>query len=148
MNPDLDLAQCSLAATTCLNNHLRRATRSVSNLYDEALRPSGLRGTQFSLLVALALATPVTITALAEGMMMDRTTLSRNLKPLTRDGLVTVAAGDDQRQRVISITPAGATRLAAAFPLWQTAQQRMLDSLGIQEIENLVMSLATAVDMT
>ncbi len=90
-----ELAHC----TSCACFNLRKVTRAVTQLYDELLRPAGLRVTQFSLLVAVRMAGPVGVTRLVELTVMDRTTLTRNLELLQKQGLIEVASGEDRRTR-------------------------------------------------
>ncbi len=116
------------ANCTCFN--LRKATRAVTQAYDQALKPSGLRATQFSLLGAVEKHGPVGMTALARALVTDRTTLTRNLKPLIALGLLRVVDGADRRERPIALTAAGRKRLAKAMPMWREAQIYMTDSLG------------------
>src|SRR5215468_6097624 len=108
---------------TCLCLHLQRAARAVARRFDAALRPLGLTNGQFSLLVSLNRAEPPSIGSVAALLAMDRTTLTANLKPLERRGLVKVAVdAADRRSRLMSLTPAGRALLAAAIPLWKRAQ--------------------------
>ena len=118
----------STANCTCFN--LRKAARAVTQLYDEALKPSGLRATQFSLLTAVATTGPVVMTALAKTLVMDRTTLTRNLRPLLDQGLLEVVAVDDRRQRPIALTVLGREKLDVALPLWREVQSRLAEDLG------------------
>ncbi|WP_246101966.1 MarR family winged helix-turn-helix transcriptional regulator [Methylobacterium terricola] len=117
--------------TRCSNAALRRATRSVGQLYDEALAPSGLRTTQYGLLATIrGLGTP-TMGALAEAMVMDLSGLAHTLKPLTRDGYVSVVPDPlDRRARRIALTEAGAATLDRATPLWRAAQARFEAAFG------------------
>ena len=94
-------------ARACACANLRKAARAVTQLYDAALAPSGLKATQFTLLVTSRLSGEATINGLAERMAMDRTTLSRNLKPLVRDGLLEVSPGGDGRTRLVRISLEG-----------------------------------------
>jgi DNA-binding MarR family transcriptional regulator len=110
--------------------NLRKATRAVTQLYDRHLRPSGLKGTQFSILAVLANTGPSRLSRLAEVLVMDRTTLSRNLEPLERDGLVSVTSGKDRRTRQVALRPRGRKALAGALPLWEAAQEQVLRELG------------------
>jgi DNA-binding MarR family transcriptional regulator len=107
-------------ACVCVN--LRCAARAVSYLYDEALAASGIKITQFSLLRAVERNEPIAITALAEELELDRTTLARNLGPLERDRLVLLVAGDDQRVTEVRLTAGGRAAIARALPLWEKAQ--------------------------
>jgi len=124
------------ANCTCFN--LRKAMRVVTKMYDEALKPSGLRTTQFSLLATANGKKPITITELAEVLVTDRTTLTRNLKPLLKQNLVEIVDGDDQRQRLIAVTSKGKTTLTEALPLWREAQSRLISILGQDRWESLV----------
>jgi len=108
---------------TCLCLHIQRAARAVGRRYDDVLRPMQLTNGQFSLLVSLNRAEPPSIGSVAALLAMDRTTLTANLKPLERRGLVKVAVdAADRRSRLMSLTPAGRALLAAAIPLWKRAQ--------------------------
>ncbi len=130
----------------CLCFNLRKAARAVTQLYDAALEPAGLRATQFSLLAVLDGRDPVTITDLARAMVMDRTTLTRNLRPLEKQGLVAIAPGDDRRTREVSLTRRGRRTLATAVPRWRHAQTRMLDTLGDRRARHLLGELSGAID--
>lgn len=117
-------------AAGCACRNLRRTARAVTQLYDESLRPSGLRITQFTLLVAVAIGEPVLVTRLADALSLDRTTLARDLKPLTGRGLVEVTAGEDRRTRVVRLTSQGRQAIGRAYPLWQRAQTRIVEVAG------------------
>ena len=117
-------------AAGCACRNLRRTTRAVTQLYDETLRPSGLRITQFTLLVAVGLSEPVPITRLADALSLDRTTLARDLKPLAKQGLVKITAGADRRMRKVRLTRQGREAIGRAYPLWQQAQARILEGSG------------------
>jgi DNA-binding MarR family transcriptional regulator len=132
------------AYDTCACFNLRKATRAVTQMYDDILRPSGLRATQFSLLEVLRQAGPINMTALAEAAVADRTTLTRNLAVLAEQGLIEVREGDDARVREVSLTPAGKARLASAQPYWSEAQKRMTAALGGARMERLLGDLAAA----
>jgi DNA-binding MarR family transcriptional regulator len=101
---------------------LRQATRRATQIYDEFLAPSGVRGTQFSILAKLRAGGPTAIGEMARRLVMDRTTLGRNLEPLRRQGMVRLAAGADRRQREIHLTEKGLAAIRRAIPLWQRAQ--------------------------
>jgi DNA-binding MarR family transcriptional regulator len=118
------------ATASCCCFHLRRATRAVTQLYDEALRPAGIRATQLALLSLLRERSPVNIVELSEMLGVDRTTLTRNLGPLERDGLLDIAPGADRRTREVSITAAGRERVVVAAPLWRAAQDTLQERLG------------------
>ncbi len=132
-------------AGTCTCGNLRRAMRAVTQAYDAALAPSGLRATQFNVLVAIAHIGRPPLSRLAEALVMDRTTLSRNLRPLERDGLVAIAAGGDRRTREIRLTPKGRKALERALPLWERVQGRMRAGFGRKRWQALRGDLDVAV---
>jgi DNA-binding MarR family transcriptional regulator len=104
---------------------VRQAARHVTQFYDQCLAPSGLRTTQFSILAKLRRLGPMTINALAADLVMDRTTLGRNILPLQREGLIAVVKGRiDRRSKELRVTEAGAERLRAAVKGWVEAQAR------------------------
>jgi DNA-binding MarR family transcriptional regulator len=144
---NLDAARLREVARACACANLRSAARALTQLFDEALARSGLRATQFTLLVTSRLMGESTINELAERMAMDRTTLSRNLKPLVRSGLLEVRPGEDGRTRLVRITPAGERSLEEAYPLWQQAQQEIVDVLGEERHEALLGDVARMVSL-
>jgi DNA-binding MarR family transcriptional regulator len=135
--------QAAVLRCTCFN--LRKAARAVTQMYDEFLRPSGLRATQFSLLMLIRGMGPVRITELAEHAVMDRTTLKRNVELLEREGLVRIRPGSDARVREVSLTAAAEERLAEALPLWQRAQAHVTRELGQGRADRLLADLSAAV---
>ena len=110
----------------CLNFQLRRTSRLLSRYYDDALRPLGLRGTQFNLLAVLAQTGPIAITVLADLVGMERSALARNLKPIERRKLVTVTPGKDKRTRTVTLAPLGRRKLEEALPEWDQAQTQLI----------------------
>lgn len=105
---------------TCLCLHVQRAARALARRFDEALRPVGLTHGQFSLLNALNRPQPATLGAVARLLVMDRTTVTAALKPLERDGLVSIQADpSDRRSRLLTLTEKGLETLAAAVPIWR-----------------------------
>lgn len=133
-------------ACACAN--LRRASRVVTQLYDAALAPSGLRCTQFTLLATSRLMGEAKLNELAGQMEMDRTTLSRNLGPLVREGLADVVPGEDSRTRLIRVTSAGESALDEAYPMWQTAQEQVVEALGRERFEVLLGGLGQTVALS
>lgn len=115
--------------TPCLCAALRKATRAVTRLYDEALRPAGLRVTQYSLLRNLARGEQ-RMRDLAGVLVVEETALNRSARGLAERGWIAIRTGDDRRERRLSITPAGRAVLAASEPLWAAAQRRMAGELG------------------
>lgn len=116
--------------TQCLCTKLRRAARSVSRFYDEALADTGLKVAQFSLLRHLRRLDRPSISELAEAMGLDRSTLGRNLRVLEGDGLLRLTGGEDQRNRLVELTPAGLDAVERGTPAWEDAQRRLAGRLG------------------
>ncbi|MCZ6916309.1 MAG: MarR family transcriptional regulator [Gemmatimonadetes bacterium] len=134
------------AGAECLAFALKKAARRVTRSYDDALRPAGIRSTQFSLLATIGCYGSLTVNELAESVVMDATTLSRNLRPLVRDGIIRSTPGKaDRRRRLVSLTKKGARVLEQALPLWSTAQASMGRHLGADLTERLVGELKNVV---
>ena len=129
---------------TCLCLHLQRAARAVARRFDAALRPLGLTNGQFSLLMSLNRPEPPRMAAVAALLAMDRTTLTANLKPLERRGLVTVAVDDaDKRGRRLTLTPAGQAVLVAAVLVWEKQHAAIEGLLPDTEPDRLRADLRT-----
>jgi DNA-binding MarR family transcriptional regulator len=137
-----------LAATPCLCNTLRQASRAVSRLYDEELRGVGLRTTQYSLLRHLSRLGEVRQRDLGSSTSLDETTLTRNLRPLVKSGWVAVRAGEDRREKLFKITAGGAAKLEEARPAWQQAQERMRSLLPEGVWQNLLTVLPEVARLT
>ncbi|OLP18633.1 MarR family transcriptional regulator [Leptolyngbya sp. 'hensonii'] len=135
----LNLAQLEEIGTSCTCFNLRKASRAVTQFFDQELEPSGLLVTQFTILVAIAISGSGTISDLAQVLAMDRTTLTRNLKPLERDDFIQIEPGPDQRTRIVNLTETGQVALAQAIPLWETAQTHLIGKLG-QERWSILLS--------
>ena len=115
----------------CNGTALRKATRRVSQLYDAVLAPSGLRSTQFAILMRIARSGRPRMTDIADALVLDRSALAHNLKPLERDGLIDVSADpEDRRSRLATLTPAGRSRLRTAIELWTRAQAAFENAYG------------------
>jgi DNA-binding MarR family transcriptional regulator len=125
---------------------IRSAARHVTQLYDQLLAPTGLRATQFSILAKLKNKGPLAINALADDMVMDRTTLGRNIQPLERDGLLKIhPAPSDRRAKELHLTKAGAKRLQSGFEAWAKAQARFEAGFGTKRAAELRTSLRAVV---
>jgi DNA-binding MarR family transcriptional regulator len=139
-------AQPIPAICNCLA--LRQATRHVTQFYDRVLTPTGLRTTQLSILARLKGAGPMTINALAGELVMDRTTLGRNILPLVREGLVAVARRrGDRRSKELRVTEAGAVRLRAALKRWARAQAQFAAVFGddrTSQLRSLLHAVSTS----
>ncbi len=117
---DLPFSVTLQVRDSCLCLHIQRAARAVARRFDAALRPLGLTNGQFSLLMSLNRPEPPSIGSVAALLAMDRTTLTANLKPLERRGLLKVTVGDaDKRRRRLTLTPAGRALLVAAVAVWK-----------------------------
>lgn len=127
----------------CLGFNVRKTARILAKAYDDALAPCGLKGTQFSVLAGLRSQGPLAMNELAALLKMDRTTLTRNLKPLERRGLVQGQSGNDRRQRATALTEEGTKLLAEAIPHWIRVQSRLVSLMGESEAEQLRASLRT-----
>jgi DNA-binding MarR family transcriptional regulator len=115
----------------CVGFRLRKATRMVSQFYDQALQPFGFTGPQFSLLAHLPRGRQVAVGQLAEELGMEASTLTRNLRPLQRRGLLTlVEAPYDRRVKLVLSTKAGQELFAKAIPAWRTARSRLENAIG------------------
>lgn len=132
----------SAHSLACACANLRSTTRLVTQFYDGFLQPSGLQTSQYSLLTRLARFEAISLSQFAQVMVMDRTTLTRNLEPLIRRGLVARVQGQDQRMRMIQITPQGRDLQATARPLWEQAQARIVGAFGSERFQALIGELA------
>src|SRR5258708_11912763 len=117
-------------AGTCAPFTFRRDARAVTRFYDQALEPCGIRSTQFTILVGVAKTQPTSISALANVLVIDNTTLTRSLRLLKKQGLVSVSERGAKRQRFLRLTPKGERTLAESLPVWRAAQERFVQSLG------------------
>jgi DNA-binding MarR family transcriptional regulator len=112
----------------CLCTLARRYARSLTDLYDRAIEPSGLKVTQLSLLRAIERLDRPSLTSLADATGLDRSTLGRNLRVLERSGLIMLVPGDDERTRVPELTTKARQAVAMAKPLWDAIQQQLLSA--------------------
>jgi DNA-binding MarR family transcriptional regulator len=138
----------SLDVRRCVCANIRRTDRAITQFYEAILAPSGLHMTQFTLLATIAEAAPIPLTRLADLLVMDRTTLTRNLGPLTREGRVSIEMGEDRRTRLVTLTEAGEQVLAQALPLWRQAQTHMQQALGQSRLERLLNELSTVITLS
>ena len=128
----------------CVCARLRRASRAVTRLYDDALAPAGLTVTQFSLMGSLSRMDRPSLSELAAFTAHEKSALWRTLQPLIRQGWVEAVADEDRRARRLSLTGDGRRRLGEAMPRWRTAQARMAETLGPREAA--LMTLLTEVE--
>ncbi len=132
----------------CACFNVRKAARAITQLYDDVLRPSGLRVTQFSILAVTRRLGPVTVTRLAEETVTDRTTLTRNLKVLSQQKLVRIVPGDDRREREVSLTDRGRAAVAQAYPMWKDVQAQVAQRLGRERFRRMLSDLGETVALT
>jgi DNA-binding MarR family transcriptional regulator len=131
----------------CVCSQVRRLARKLSSLYDALLSPEDVTITQYSLLANIARAGQLSHMLLAEKVGMERTTLTRNLRPLTKAKWVAAAPGKDRRQHLLQLTAAGRRKLVRTLPLWEQAQRRFLSEIGsetMQELRALLVSTESA----
>ena len=127
-----------LPSLPCLCATLRRCTRALTQHYEDALRPFGLRGSQFTILQVLELAGGVAQGQLGEILAMDSTTLTRTLDIMERHGWITKRSGKDRRERLLRLAKAGQIQLNRALPAWQKVQSRLRRRLGDEHWEQLM----------
>lgn len=137
-----DLAECGQC--TCFN--LRKASRIVTQYFDDSMRSIGLRGTQFTLLANAFAYSPITVTRMSEIMIVDRTTLGRNLLPMEKSGLIKVESGDDRRTRIVKITDVGKRKLTEAYPLWKETQENIKQKMGLENWGSMISNISNLVD--
>ncbi|MDR5905647.1 MarR family winged helix-turn-helix transcriptional regulator [Franzmannia qiaohouensis] len=130
MDDEISNEALDLVAGECICRRARMVARTVTRVFDDALRPCGLRITQFTLLVAIGKGAPDSISLLAEWLAMERTTLVRNLQLLEKEGLIERGPEGGRRAKATRLTQAGRQRLAEAFPYWEQAQKTMHQRLG------------------
>ena len=127
-------------ASPCTSFKVRSLSRRISLLYDDVLAPSGLRGTQYSLIAHARRprgGVPPSVSELAASLFTDRTTLTRNLRPLVAAGLVSIERGSDARSKAVVVTDAGEQAFREARRLWKVAQARVREIAGAQEVARL-----------
>jgi len=131
----------------CISLDLRKANRVMSQIYDQYLSACGIKGTQFTILRATNVLGQTTNKQLQEVLVLDQTTLSRNLKPLLRDGFISAKEGDDRRVKVLTLTQDGYKMFEKADKQWQQAQTEVKEKLGekntalLHSLSNAIVSL-------
>lgn len=136
-------ANSPLSPDACILRHVARVSRAVVAAYDPALAPFGLTGHQFNLMMTLGNMGPMTVGALADTLGMDASGVPRAIRPLADEGLIGVERGTDRRQRLLSLTPAGRTRLDRATPAWTRVQAELIDAIGANRWVSLMSELRT-----
>lgn len=142
VSDDASHAIAAQVPPTCMGWHIRRASRILTQMYDTALRPTGLVVNQFTLLVAIQLCEPLSITQLAEALFADQTTTTRNVKLLEKQGFVAIAPGEDRRVKLVSLTAKGNAVLTEALPLWEQVQADLSQRFGDEKWQTLLSLLS------
>ena len=127
---------------TCTCGELRKAARAITLLYDNAFKSSGLLSTQLGVLDVICNTESIRITELAEKQGMDRTTLTRNLSVLVKQGYVKITSGNDQRTRIVTATHKGRSAVAKAIPLWNDVQFKVKQEMGENSWHDLMQNLS------
>jgi DNA-binding MarR family transcriptional regulator len=124
-------AKLDLSGTTsCASFNFRKTARAITSFYDSAFEESGIRSTQFTILIGIAKTQPTSITALGKLLVIDRTTLTRTLRRLQKDRLIAVSARSKMRQCFLTLTPKGKQTLARSLPMWRKAHERFVAAIG------------------
>ena len=135
---DRDAAAFKKAIVYCNNSCLRKATRHIGQLFDDIIKPSGLKATQFGLLAHIKAMGAPTMKMLAEVLVMDLSALGHTLKPLVRDGFVELTPDEeDRRSKRVRLTELGEAKTGETADLWQIAQRRFDEALGAEKAEQL-----------
>ena len=137
-----------MSQDACTCGKLREAARAVTLLYDNAFKSSGLLSTQLGVLHTIYNSASITISELAGELGMDRTTLTRNLSVLEREGLINISSGKDHRTRIVTITSKGRTSIAKAVPLWNEVQRKVKQQMGENSWRELMQNLGQFLKIT
>ncbi len=127
-----------ISALPCMCSNFRRATRALTQFYEDALRPVGLRSSQFTILLVLSRVRETNQGELGSLLVMDSTTLTRTLRIMVRQGWIAERPGEDRRQRWLTLTKSGEARLRHATPLWENVQDELRRKLGDRSWKELL----------
>jgi len=147
-NGELDREKCLEMVGTCACFNFRKASRSVTQLFDQILAPIGLRSTQLVILVAAQVLGPCGLARLARELVMDRSTITRNIHPLVVQGLLQVTGKAGRGGKSVEITSAGQKALHSAVPYWEEAQGQLLRRMGQDRWDRVMVDLTNVVDAT
>jgi DNA-binding MarR family transcriptional regulator len=147
-SPGIDPAKLGEMARTCACLNFRKGSRSVTQFFDQILAPTGVRSTQLVILMAGELLGPSSIARLARELVMDRSTLTRNLKPLLNMGLLELSAAESGKQKTVEVTEVGRAMLIKAAPYWERAQGHLVCHFGEEHWNRIVTDLGSIVDAT
>jgi DNA-binding MarR family transcriptional regulator len=146
-NIDAMLEQ-GISTDTCTCGELRKAARAITILYDDAIKSSGLLSTQFGVLQVIYDIDSIRISDLADKLRMDRTTLTRNLSVLEREGFIKISQGKDHRTRIVAATQKGRSAVAKATPLWNEVQRKVRQKMGESSWHELMQNLGGFLKVT
>jgi len=132
----------------CTWFNVRRASRAITQHFDHVLHDTGLRITQLSILYMLRESGPSKLTYIADQLVVDRTTLTRNIKPLEKMGLLRCANGKDKRTRILTLTKNGTRKIEQALPLWKKANSLFISNLGFSCWNDLMTNLSSIVALS
>jgi DNA-binding MarR family transcriptional regulator len=141
----IDMAKCHEMVATCACFNFRKASRSVTQLYDQTLSPIGLRSTQLVILLASQSLGACGMVRLARELVMDRSTITRNLQPLISQGFLQVSGKSGRAGKKVEITAAGQQKIAEAAPYWEEAQSQLLATLGQDRWSRVMSDLGVVV---
>ncbi len=125
----------------CPAFNIRAASRIITQIFDDTLKPSGLQITQFAVLVGVHILDTPSINVLAKGLVMDRTTLTRGLKPLESEGFIKIVSGEDKRTRFVKLTAKGKSAIERTLPYWEKAREIVAKEFGEQNLGGLLKDL-------
>ncbi|MGD9720404.1 MAG: MarR family winged helix-turn-helix transcriptional regulator [Pirellulales bacterium] len=147
-SPGIDPAKLGEMARTCACLNFRKGSRSVTQFFDQTLAPTGLRSTQLVILIAGELLGPSSIARLARELVMDRSTLTRNLRPLLNMGLLELSAAENGKHKSVAVTDRGRAALIGAAPYWERAQTHLVNRFGAEHWNRIIGDLAGIVEAT
>ena len=127
--------------TLCPAFNIRAASRVITQIFDDTLKPSGLQITQFAVLVGVHIMDTPSISILAKGLVMDRTTLTRSLRPLESEGHIKIISGDDKRTRFVKLTAKGKSAIDKTLPNWEKAREIVAKEFGEKNLGGLIKDL-------
>ncbi|MFC1557320.1 MarR family winged helix-turn-helix transcriptional regulator [candidate division KSB1 bacterium] len=131
----------------CTWFNIRKASRAITQYFDHTLQPTGLRITQLNILYLIKVSGPVMLTQIANMLVVDRTTLTRNLRLLEQNGYITSTKAADKRKRLFDLTELGEKKIDEALPLWKEANSYFVRGLGIENWNSMLKNLCTAVSL-
>ena len=127
--------------TLCPAFNIRAASRVITQIFDDTLKPSRLQITQFAVLVGVHIMDTPSISILAKGLVMDRTTLTRSLRPLESEGHIKIISGDDKRTRFVKLTAKGKSAIDKTLPYWEKAREIVAKEFGEKNLGGLIKDL-------